>query len=146
IDPRTRSDSTTEPSRLDPVARQQQAVRKAERLRDLARQDGALTERTRRGIEHAKETVGESARQIEAGRPVEPAAQARAAAEQLQRLARQVGAQKARELADRLARTRDLVQGLSSDQRALGDNLNGPTGVSAPRWAEQQRNLAEEVA
>jgi hypothetical protein len=150
IDPRTRSDSSREPSRSDPLPRQQQAVREAERLRDLARQDESLTERTRRGIEHAKETVGESARQLSAGRSVESAVQARAAAEQLQRLARQVGAQKARELADRLARTRDLVQELSSDQRALGHDLNGPAGDSvggsAPRWAERQRNLAEDAA
>jgi hypothetical protein len=146
IDPRARSDSTTEPSRPDPATRQRQAVREAERLRDLARRDEALAERTRRGIEQAKQTVGESARQIEAGNPVESAAQARAAAEQLQRLARQVGAQKAREPAERLARTRDLIQGLSSDQRALGPDLKGPAGESAPRWAERQRNLAEEVA
>ena len=54
---------------------------------------------------------------------LKPPNEARTAAEQLERLARQVGALKASELADQMARTRDLTRELAAEQRALEQAL-----------------------
>ena len=154
IEPSSRSgqsaDRATAPTSGDPAARQQEAAKEAERLRDLARQDESLTDRTRRRLGHATETIRRSAEQILGRHPEEAAEGARAAAEQLERLARQVGALKASELADQMARTRDLTRELAAEERALAQTL--PTGrtdgndKSDGRWAKRERDLAEEAS
>ena len=57
---------------------------------------------------------------MEAGHKAEAAEEARAAARQLESAARQVGALKAKELTDRLARQRDLAQAIAKAERELG--------------------------
>ncbi len=76
----------------------------------LAREDESLTGRTRQRLGDVTDTIRKSAEEIQAKRAAESAADARTAAEQLERLAQQVGALKAGELADQMARTRDLVR------------------------------------
>jgi hypothetical protein len=140
----------TSSSPSDPVKRQQQAVKEGERLRDLARQDEALTDRAQGRFADVTETIRKSADEIQASRPAEAAQRARAAAEQLERLARHVGAQQASELADQIARTRDLTRELAALERALTQALrarpaDANDGTSG-RWASRERELAEEAA
>jgi len=154
VEPRSRSgqppDRAPAPARPDSVSRQQQAVKEAERLRDLARQDESLTSRSRERLGDATETIRKSAEAIEAKRPAEAAEQAGTAAERLERLTRQVGALKARELADQMARTRDVTRELAAAQRALEQTLRadrtGPNDKNDGRWAKRERDLAEETS
>ena len=142
IEPTSRSGqsadrATAPPSAGDPAARQQKAAEEAERLRDLARQDESLTDRTRRRLGHATETIRRSAERILGRHPEEAAEGARAAAEQLERLARQVGALKASELADQVARTRDLTRELAAEEARWLRLYRqvGPTGTTSPMAA-----------
>jgi hypothetical protein len=154
MEPRSRSGppKSGQPSSSpgDPVERQRQAVREAERLRDLACQDEALTDRTRGRFADVTETIRKSTDEIRASRRAEAAQRARAVAEQLERLARQVGAQQASELADQIARTRDLTRELAALERALAQALRaGPVDANdgtSGRWASRERELAEEAA
>ncbi len=154
IEPRSRSGQPTAsppaPARLDPVPRQQQAVKEAERLRDLARQDESLTGRTRQRLGDATETIRKSAAEIQARRPAEAAEQARIAAEQLERLARQVGALEASDLAAQMARIRDLTRALAAEQRSLEQALRAgriaANDRNDSRWAKRERDLAEEAS
>lgn len=154
IEPRSRSaqpkDGSPERSQLDPVPRQQQAVKEAERLLDLARQDESLTDRTCQRIGDATETIRKSAEEIQARRPAEAAERARIAANQLERLAQQVGALKASELADQMARTRDLTRALASDEHAIEQALRAaqtdPIDKTASPLGRRQRELAEEAS
>ncbi len=154
LTPRPRSGQTWEmpaaASPGDPVQRQQQAVKEAERLRDLARQDESLTERTRQRLGDVTETIRQGADEIQAKRPAEAAESARNAAEHLESLARQVGALKAGELADQMARTRDLTRELSTAQRKLVQALRSgraeANDKSEGTWAKRERDLAEEAA
>ncbi len=154
LEPRSRpgqpKESSSAPSPGGPAQRQQEAVKEAERLRDLAREDESLTDRTRQHLGDVTETIRKSAKEIQAKRPAEAAAEARTAAEQLDRLAQQVGALKASELADRMARTRDLTRALSTEQgkleqalRAGRPDASDKTGGS---WARRERDLAEEAS
>jgi hypothetical protein len=148
----TASASQSTQDRPSLAEQQRQAVEEADRLRRLAKTDEALTELTNRRLEAAAQAIREANRSIQADRPAESAEAAGDAARKLESVARQVGALKARELADRLARQRDLAQALAKAERALGqvlekDDESKQTG-SAPeqRLAEQQRGLADEVA
>ena len=118
LTPRPRSGQPAEKpdaaSAGDPIQRQQQAVKEAERLLDLARQDESLTKRTVERLGDATETIHQVAAEVQARRPAEAAAGALTAAEQLERLARQVGALKASDLADQMARTRDFSRDAGS--------------------------------
>ena len=134
----------------DPVQRQQQAVQEAERLVDLARQDESLTKRTVERLADATETIRQAAVEIQARRPAEAAAGALSAAEQLERLARLTGALKASDLADQMARTRDVSRGLAADQRALEQSLRAGKTASSDKaeglWTRRERDLADEAA
>ena len=146
----SQTDRASAPTSGDPAARQQQAAKEAERLRDLARQDRESHRSHPPRLGHATETIRKSAEQIQGRHPEEAAEGARAAAEQLERLARQVGALKASELADQMARTRDLTRELAAEERALAQTL--PTGrtdgndKTDGRWAKRERDLAEEAS
>ena len=94
----------------------------------------------------------ESSRSIEAGREAEAAQEARSAARKLESVARQIGALKAKELTDRLARQRDLALAIAKAERELGQALErqaeskqGAT-PDQQRSAEKQSELADEVA
>ena len=138
LEPRSRpgqpQQSASPPSPGGPAQRQQEAVKEAERLRELAREDESLTDRTRQRMNDATDTIRKSAEEIQAKRPAESAAEARTAAEQLERLAQQVGALKAGELADQMARTRDLVRTRCPAIRA---SSNRPSGRDGPMLAKR---------
>ncbi|MGO9464063.1 MAG: DUF4175 family protein [Isosphaeraceae bacterium] len=146
------SGNQTSQARLTPAQQQRQAAEEAARLRQLARQDEVLTDLTNRRLDAASLSVQESSRSIEAGREAEAALGARMAARKLESVARQVGALKARELTDRLARSRDLAAAIASAERELGRALERKAetkDAGAPderRLAETQRELADEVA
>ncbi len=154
LEPRSRSgqptDSPPAASQGDRVQRQQQAVKEAERLRDLARQDENLTDRTRQRLGDVTETMRKAAEEIQAKRPAGAAEGARTAAEQLERLARQVGALKSGELADQMARTGDFTNDLAAQQRklerALKAGLPDANEKADGSWARRERDLAEEAA
>ena len=144
--------SPAAPSESRLAAEQQQAAQEAERLRQLARQDDALTDLTNRRLEAAARAVEQAAQTTESGRTEDAARQARAAARKLESTARQVGALKARELADRLARQRDLAQAIARAERDLAKALAGQsaTGQTSAGGAKELSNtqgeLADEVA
>jgi hypothetical protein len=131
---------------------QRQAAAEAERLRQLARRDEALTDLTNRRLAAAAEAVQESSRSSEAGREAQAAAEARDASRKLESVARQVGALKGSEPADRLARQRDLAQAIAMAERDLSRALarqaeSKEAGIDAQRrLADTQRELADEVA
>ncbi len=78
-------------------------------------------------MDEAASEVKEAEASIKADQPAEAAEAARAAAEQLERLAEQVGGLKAKELADRLAKARDLAQETAKAERELAEGeLAGP--------------------
>ncbi|MFI5454522.1 MAG: DUF4175 family protein [Isosphaerales bacterium] len=138
--------------RPNPVQEQQQAAEEAERLRRLAQKDKALTDLANRRLEAAAKLVQESSRAIEAGQSAEAAEKARDAARKLEAAARQVGALKAPELADGLARVRDIAQAIAKSERELGKSLEpGPESKEAGTGARtvlagRQRELADDVA
>ncbi|HKI18057.1 MAG TPA: DUF4175 family protein, partial [Isosphaeraceae bacterium] len=128
------SSSQSSQAQLTPAQQQRQAAEEAERLRQLARQDEALTELANRRLAAASQSVQESSRSIEAGREAQAALEARTAAGRLESVARQVGALKAKELTDRLARQRDLAQAIAMAERELGRALE--------RKAESKEGIA----
>jgi hypothetical protein len=138
-------------NRPDPVQEQKQAAKDAERLRQLARQDRALTELANRRLEAASQAVQESSRLIEAGQKAQAAEQARSAARQLEAAARQVGALKAKELTERLARQRDFAQAIAKAERELGTALERASESKAAgaqdrqQLADKQNALADDV-
>ncbi len=138
-------------ARARPSQQQRQAAEEAERLRQLASRDDALTDLTNRRLADASDAVQQSSRSAESGREAQAAAEARDAARKLESVARQVGALKAGELADRLARQRDLAQAIAMAERELGRALARQTeskgsGPDATQFAGKQRELADEVA
>jgi len=144
--------SPNSPSKTSLAEQQRQAVEEAEQLRQLARTDEALTDLANRRLDAAARTVQESARSTEAGRSAEAAEKARDAARKLESVARQVGALKAREWTDGLARERDLAQAIARAERELGKSLE--SGIESKEagaatrsaLAGRQRELAEDVA
>jgi hypothetical protein len=135
-----------------PVEQQQQAAQEAGRLRQLANGDEALTELTNRRLGAAAQAVQDANHAIQADKKAEAAQAARTAARKLESVARQVGALKARELADKLARQRDLAQSIAQAERGLGRELqkedeSKKKGADARgELAERQRELADETA
>ncbi len=130
---------------------QKQAAREAERLNKLAQQDEAVTSDARSRLGQAASKVGDSSRAIEEKRPADAARQAREAARRLESLARQVGALKASELSDRLARERDFAQEIARAERELGQALEQARArESSPdesgQLAARQAELAEDTA
>ena len=131
---------------------QRQAADEAERLRQLARQDEALTDLTNRRLDAAAQAVSETAQTAESGRPEQAAQDARAAARKLESTARQVGALKARGLSEKLARARDLAQAIAKAEHELAQAIerqatSGQTGGNSEKQlAGTQCELADEVA
>jgi hypothetical protein len=130
---------------------QRQAAAEAERLRQLARRDEALTDLTNRRLDAAAQAVEQSALTAESGQTELAAREAQAAARKLESTARQVGALKARELSDRLARQRDLAQAIAKAERELAKALErqaaaGQAGADPDqRLTGNQGELADEV-
>ena len=147
--PKPRSDSTAK-SRL--AEEQREAAQEANRLRQLARQDEALTDLTNQRLEAATRAVEQAAQTMKTGMTEQAAREARAAARKLESTARQIGALKAGELTDRLARQRDLAQAIAKAERELAQALGRQAGKvengskSEKRLADTQGELADEVA
>jgi hypothetical protein len=139
-------------SRSSLAEQQRQAADEADRLRRLARQDEALTDLTNRRLDAAAQAVSETAQTTESGRTEQAAREARAAARKLESTARQVGALKARELSEKLARQRDLAQAIASAERELAQAIERQAKSGQARTdsekqlAGTQRELADEVA
>ena len=97
--------------------------------------------------------VDESSKAIEAGRSSEAAEKAREAARKLESVAREIGGLKEQELADALARERDLAQAIAKAERELGNALepgskeSKEAGAGGPdARAGRQRELADDIA
>jgi len=146
------SSSQSAPKESSLAEQQKQATQEAERLKKLAQEDEALTESARRRLEQAGNTVQDSSRAMDEARKAEAAAKAREAARQLESLARQVGALKASELSDRLARERDFAQAIARAERELGQTLERQAGAPQAAGdakgvlAGRQRELADDAA
>ncbi len=123
----TKNSTNSTQSRMNPVEQQQKAAAEAERLRQMAQKDKNLTELAKERLDAAAKIVQESSRAMEEGKSAEAAEKARDAARKLQSAARQVGALKAKELADALARERDIAQAIAKAERELGKSLDRGT-------------------
>ena len=130
--------SGSNPSLAD---RQQTSAKEAERLRSLARGDQALTNLARARMDEAVGNVKEAEGALKADQPRRSAEAARLAAEQLDRLAEQVAGLKAKELAARIGKARDLAQSTARSERELAGKER--PGVKEESLAEQQRLLED---
>src|SRR5262249_54298988 len=131
---------------------QRQAAREAERLRKLAEKDDALTEIARNRLGQATGSIEDSSKAMDEAREALAAAKAREAAGRLESVARQIGALKASELSDRLARERDFAQAIARGERELGQAVKRQaesakeTGDANNPLAGRQRELADDTA
>jgi Domain of unknown function (DUF4175) len=125
-----------------PGERQQANAKEAERLKALAQKDPALTNLARRRMDEAAGKVKEADEAIKAERPGEAAEAAKEAAEALERLAEQVGGLKAKELADKLAKARDLAKETAKAERELASKA-GSAGKDEALG--EQQGLAEDA-
>jgi DNA repair exonuclease SbcCD ATPase subunit len=130
--------------------RQDQAARKAAELQQLVNKDDALTELARERMDAAAKTVQQSADALRNGREQEAGKDASDAAEQLERLARQVAALKAPDLPARLASTQSLAQELAGKQQSLGNQMQEKEGKSGQQGrgqgqASAQQSLSEDA-
>jgi hypothetical protein len=129
-------------SKPSPAERQQASSKEAERLEVLAREDEALTALSRARMKAAAAKVKDAESSIKADQPRDAAESARSAAEQLDQLAEQVAGLKAKELASKIARARDLAQSTAKAERALASR--GSSSEKDEALAEQQ-GLSERV-
>ena len=118
-----KNSSQSKQARLDPAQQQEQLAREAERLSALAQKDKSLTDLAKERVEAAAKMVEESRRAMADGKSAEAAEKAREAARKLESASRQVGALEAQELADALARERDMAQAIAKAERELGNAL-----------------------
>jgi uncharacterized membrane protein YedE/YeeE len=127
-----------------PSEQQQAAAKEAERLNALTKTDPALTDLARKRMDEAADKVKQAESAIKAEQPAEAAEAAKAAAEELKRLAEQVGGLKAKELADKLAKARDLARETAKSERELAAKAGSPGEQKAEAFGEQQ-GLAEDA-
>ena len=135
--------SPSKPASSSPGERQQAAVKEADRLKALAENDPALTDLARRRMEEAAEKVRQAHRANQSENPADAAEAARQAGEQLERLAGQVAGLKVKELADKLAKARDLARQTAKAERELGSKARGQAGESSE--VGTQLGLAEDA-
>jgi hypothetical protein len=103
--------------------RQEKAAAKAAELRRQVREDEALTDLARERMDEAAGTVQASAESLRRGQERQAGEEAARAAEQLERLARQVAGLKAADLMTRLAQCEGLARQLARRQHALSQDL-----------------------
>jgi len=138
-------------SQGSPAERQEKAAAKAAELQKMAREDEALTDLARERMDAAADTVQASAKAAKDGRERDAGEKAGEAAEQLERLARQVAGLKAAELGTRLAQSEGLARELARRQQGLGKELQakGREGGDKPGAgtgrADEERRLTEEA-
>jgi hypothetical protein len=120
--------------------RQEKAAAKAGELQRQVRDDEAMTDLARERMDQAAEAVKASAQSAKEGRDRDAGQKAGEAAEQLERLARQVAGLKAAELGTRLAQSEGLARELARRQQGLGKEAK----EKGPGSAEEERRLSEE--
>jgi len=125
-----------------PAERQQAAAQEAKRLQALAKADPGLTDLVRKRMDQATAKVQEAEAATRQDRPGDAAEAAKAAGEVLDRLAEQVGGLKAKEIAEKLARARDLARETSRSERELAARSSGTPGVEAQK---EQQGLVEDA-
>jgi len=136
--PKAGTPSKDQGPRPDAAARQQAAAKEANRLKALAREDKALTSLARERMDAAATEVKAADKALASGKPGEAAASAKEAAEQLERLAEQVAGLKAKDLAARLARAREMAEAAARAERELaGRGKAGPEGEPRDDAAKQ---------
>jgi hypothetical protein len=149
-EPQPANPSKTSGTPPSPAQSQQAAAKEAERLKQLAEADEALTKLARQRLDEAASEVAKSARAANADQPEESARAARAAAEALAELAEQVEGLKANELADRLAKARDLARSIAQGGRDLARQAESPGRDEAlaneARLAGRAKTLADLLA
>jgi hypothetical protein len=125
-----------------PGEQQQASAKEAVRLQALAKSDPALSDLARQRLTEAVSKVKEADNAMKAEKPTEAAESAKAAAEELGRLAEQVGGLKAKELADKLAKARDLARETAKAERELAAKATsaGKEGALA-----EQQGLTEDT-
>jgi hypothetical protein len=138
-----------------PSQGQATAAKEAERLNSLVQQDKALTGLARERMEQASKSIQEAKNSIDSDKPQESAEAARTSAEQLKRLADQVAGLKGEDLANRLAKARDLAretaraegvdarqqEGMLENARTLDDLLKKLQADAV----EEDRTLAQAI-
>jgi hypothetical protein len=130
------------------------AARKAAELQELVRKDEALTDLAIKRMNGAAEAIQASARALDSGQNKEASRLATAAAEHLERLARQVEALKPAEPASRLANAQRFAQQLAREEQGLGKEAQkkgqgtsqkGDNPEASGAQAARQRSLAEDA-
>jgi hypothetical protein len=143
------SSSGGKPSEPSLRERQDNAAAKAEKLKQLVREDEKLTDLARERMDKAAETVRSSADALKEGRESEAGKQAADAAEQLQRLAKQVAALTAPDVTTRLAQGHNMARQLAREQEKLDKELRDRKGGENPKaktgQATKERGLSEEA-
>jgi hypothetical protein len=120
--------------------RQEKAAAKAAELQRQLRDDEAMTDLARERMDQAADAVKSSAQSAKEGREREAGQKAGEAAEQLERLARQVAGLKAAELSTRLAQSEGLARELARRQQGVGKEVQEKGRGNA----EEERRLSEE--
>jgi DNA repair exonuclease SbcCD ATPase subunit len=141
------SGKSSEPSLRE---RQENAATKAEKLKQLVRDNEKLTDLARERMDKAAETVRSSAGSLKDGREAEAGQQAANAAEQLERLAKQVAALTAPEVMNRLAHGQNMARQLAREQEKLDRELRDRKDVSGTQKAKddpaaKERGMSEEA-
>jgi hypothetical protein len=125
--------------------RQEIAATKAEKLKQLVRDNEKLTDLARERMDKAAETVRSSADSLKEGRASEAGKQAVDAAEQLERLAKQVAALTAPDATTRLAHGQNMARQLAREQEKLDRDLRDRNSKAGGNQATKERSLSEEA-
>jgi hypothetical protein len=137
--------SSSGESQGSPAERQEQAAQKAAELQRLVQKDDAMTDLARERMDNAAKAVRDSADAARDGRDRDAGKKAAEAAEELDRLARQVAALKAKDLANRLANAQRMAQELAKQQQGLNKEGQKGKGQAAAQQglSEEARSLAD---
>jgi hypothetical protein len=143
------SSGSGKPPRPSLRERQEKAAAKAEKLKQLVRENEKLTDLARERMDKAAETVRSSADSLKEGHTGEAGKQAADAAEQLQRLAKQVAALTAPDVTTRLAHGQNMARQLAREQEKIDKELRDRKGGGIPKakadQAAKERGLSEEA-
>jgi hypothetical protein len=123
-------------------ARQDAALKKAEDVARQMKNDSSLSDLARDRMAEAKGQMERASDDLRTGQDAKAPADARDAAERLERLAEQVEGLKAADLAAKLAAAKALAQGLARQEADLAQRI-GREEADAPTQAAEQRGLAE---
>ena len=127
----------------NPAEQQAKAAEAAKALQQAMKNDPSMSQLAKGRMDAAAQTVQEGAEALRSGRDHEAAKRASDAAAQLDRLAEQVEALKAADLAAKLAAAKNLAQGLARQQKDLGDRITHEGSGGNPE-AKRRAEAAEE--